>query len=188
MLRLTAGISPCRPTYPGLSPVVRLARRGAWLAFSGGVPEAVDWDDTDSLLPSDASSELEPTSGDVGDTETRSKAVSRWEQIVGRERLCPLFRGARLNAALWMTLWQQLNGAVDNQEITMTKGRDEVPGQVHCLVQLLVPVFKTEGQTILSSNEKLKEVACLNLEACSFLSHHTDQSNRAAILDYGSLY
>lgn len=70
----------------------------------------------------------------------------------------------------------------------MTKGRDEVPGQVHCLVQLLVPVFKTEGQTILSSNEKLKEVACLNLEACSFLSHHTDQSNRAAILDYGSLY
>lgn len=38
----------------------------------------------------------------------------------------------------------------------MTKGRDEVPGQVHCLVQLLVPVFKTEGQTILSSNEKLK--------------------------------
>lgn len=77
MLRLTAGISPCRPTYPGLSPVVRLARRGAWLAFSGGVPEAVDWDDTDSLLPSDASSELEPTSGDVGDTERRSKAVSR---------------------------------------------------------------------------------------------------------------
>lgn len=74
MLRLTAGISPCRPTYPGLS-VLRLARRGAWLAFSGGVPEAVDWDDTDSLLPSDASSELEQTSGDVGNTERRRLLV-----------------------------------------------------------------------------------------------------------------